>query len=346
MHKIFYSFFIFAVALCTSCNHQNVPNVDDVPVSLSVERFEKDFFALDTVHMDSSMNRIKSNYPDFLPLYTDKILGLESVEYAQRVMAIKKFKHDYQSIYDSTVLLQKELDASVGKIKKSFQYIKYYFPKYLLPKKFITFIGPIDAFAYGETGGSGDIITSDGLCIGLQLHLGSNSITYKSEIGQQLYPEYISRKFTTEYIAVNCIKNIIDDIFPPTNDRKSLIDFLVDHGKRMYLLDMFMPYEKEEIKMGYTPNQLKGVYANEGYMWNYFTENNLLYENDYIKIRSFVADGPITSEFGLGSPGFISLFIGKQLVKAYMNQHTETSLEELLELNPKQLLNGSKYRPK
>ena len=62
------------------------------------------------------------------------------------------------------------------------------------------------------------------------------------------------------------------------------------------------------LQLGYNSTQLKGAEQNEGYIWNYFTENKLLFETDYLRFRSFVSDGPITAEFGLGSPGFISLF--------------------------------------
>ena len=125
-----------------------------------------------------------------------------------------------------------------------------------------------------------------------------------------------------------------------------MLDILIDHGKRMYLLDLFMPFEKDEIKLGYTTAQLKGTSENEGYIWNYFTENNLLYETDILRFRSFVTDGPLTSEFGIGSPGFISLFMGRQIIRAYMEQKPETSIEELLKLDAKTILSTSKYRPK
>jgi len=52
----------------------------------------------------------------------------------------------------------------------------------------------MDAFAYGETGGSGEIITENALCSGIQLHMGSEFSLYKTDLGQQLYPAYIIQK--------------------------------------------------------------------------------------------------------------------------------------------------------
>ena len=190
------------------------------------------------------------------------------------------------------------------------------------------------------------MITTDALCSGLQLHLGANSIFYTSAQGQQLYPTYISSRFTTEYISVNSIKNIVDDIFPSNNKANNFLEVLVDQGKRMYLLDLFMPDKSEEIKLGYTSAQLKGLKENEALIWNYFTENNLLYETDMLKIRPFISDGPYTSEFGEGSPGFISLYIGKQIVTKYMNNHPDTELDTLLGIAGTKILAGSKYKPR
>jgi len=51
-------------------------------------------------------------------------------------------------------------------------------------------------------------------------------------------------------------------------------------------------------------------------------------------------------EFGEGSPGFISLFVGRQIIQAYIEKHPETTLDALLNLDAKKILAASKYKPK
>ena len=337
---------LFIWIVMVGCVDQQSPKVDQIEIHLETLRFEKDFFQVDTNHLENDIKRLEEKYPIFYSDFKNKLLGLADLDSSKSMTMIKKFLHDYRYIFDSTKNMDQAIETSKNTIKESFKYVHYYFPQYSLPKQLITFVGPIDAFAYGEIGGSGEIITQDAIATGLQLHLGSNSAVYKSELGQQLYPEYVSRKFTNEYIPSNCIKNVIDDLYPPLPSNTSLLDRLIDHGKRMYLLDLFMPFEKDEIKLGYTTAQLKGAIENEGYIWNYFTENNLLFQTDDLRIRSFVTDGPLTSEFGIGSPGFISLFMGRQIIKAYMKQHPDTPVETLLKTDARSILNGSKYRPK
>ena len=338
--------FIYGLLIAGCDESPAKPDVSHIKVNLKMQRFEKDFFALDTNNLDKGFDQLRLEYHDFLNDYTGKILGLEGKDTSQWDMAIKAFIRDYRPIYDSTQKIDKGVNVAKSEIEEGLKYVKYYFPSYRLPEQFITFIGPIDAFAYSETGGSGDIITTFGLCAGLQLHLGGNSMVYNSEAGMQLYPEYISRKFDTDNIAVNCMKNIIDDIQAPLQTGESMLTIMVDQGKRMYLLDLLLPDAKEEIKLGYTSAQLEAVKKSEGFIWNYFNEHNLLFEKDLLKTRSFVTDGPSTVEFGWGSPGFISLYTGRQLIRAYMKKHPETSLKELLALDANKILSGAAYKPR
>jgi hypothetical protein len=339
--------FIIAAYLLASCgNKTKYPDTSKIQVELDVVRFEQEFFGIDTTNLDASIEKLRAKHHNFTNDFVFRILGLEGVDTALWSTAIKQFYRDYKPIYDSTRLQEEEIMNAFDKTKEGLKNVNYYFPKYNLPEQFITFVGPIDAFASGSTGGSGDIITTFALGIGLQLHLGANSSIYNSEQGMQLYPTYISRKFTPEYIPVNSMKNAIDDILPPIKNGASLLEVFIDHGKRMYLLDLFLPETEDTLKLGYSASQLKGAEKNEGLIWNYFLENNLLYETDPFKIRSFINEGPSTMEFGEGSPGFISLFVGRQIIQAYIDKHPETTLDALLNLDAKKIFSASGYKPR
>ena len=337
---------VITLSIFSCSENKQKPDVSNIPVKLETVRFEKDFFGLDTNQFEQSIDSLREKHHDFFNDFVLKILALEGTDTAKWDDVIKQFYADYKPIYDSTIKLDQDIEEAKKKLETSLRYVKYYFPQYKLPEQFITFIAPMDAFAYSETGGSGEILTKFGIGAGLQLHLGGQSTIYKSEAGLQLYPEYISRKFNTTEIPCNAMRVVVDDILPPMKPGGTLLDITVDHGKRMYLLDLFMPDEKEEIKYGYTSPQLKAIKENEGFVWNYFTENNLLYEADLLKIKSFVSDGPATSEFGLGSPAYVSLFVGKQIIEAYMKKNPETKVQDLLSIDAKKILAGSSYKPR
>ncbi len=332
--------------LIVSCNSKKQPDTSNINVELKVIRFEKDFFEADTNNTNVSMEILRENHHNFTNDFLWRILGLEGVDTALWSGAIKQFYHDYMPIYEETKKNNNDIESAIADTKEALKLVKYYFPTYRLPSQFITFIGPMDAFATNQTGGSGDIITTDALAAGLHLHLGSDADVYNTEQGMQLYPNYISRRFTPSYIPVNAMKNIIDDILPPVKQGSPLIDIFIDHGKRMYVLDALLPELSDTLKLGYTASQLKGAEKNEGLIWNYFLENNLLYETDMFKTRSFTNDAPSTIEFGEGSPGFISLFIGRQIIRTYMDKYPDTDIKTLLSMDGKKILAASKYKPK
>jgi len=165
-------------------------------------------------------------------------------------------------------------------------------------------------------------------------------------MGLSLYPAYISRKFTPEYIPVNSIKNVIDDLFPDRSSDKTLVEQMIEKGKRIYLADKLMPHLHDTLKKGYTKTQLDGCYKNEGLIWNYFIRNGLVYNNDPTLIKNYVGEGPSTPEFGEGSPGNIGLFVGWQIVKKFMEYNESMPRGEMMNVEPKQLFEQSKYRPK
>jgi hypothetical protein len=343
-----YIFFLLVISFFVlNCNQgPKKPDVSNIKVDLTLRRFDQDFFKIDTLNLTSSLIKLEKQYPIFYADFIEKIVGLNTGDSISFDYDIKRFIKDYRPLFDSLRKVESGIQEAALESKEALKYVKYYFPNYKLPNEFVTFVGPMDAFVNTATGMQSEIITTNALGVGLQLHLGEKSTFYTSELGQQLYPEYLSRRFTTEYISVNCMKNIIDDIMPLNYNSKNFLEILVDHGKRMYLLDLFLPAKKDEFKLGYTTAQLKGVRDNEGLIWNYFTENNLLYETDLLKIRSFIGDAPETVEFGQGSPGFISLYVGRQIIQQYMERKTKTTLEQLIALDAAKILAGSKYKPR
>ena len=340
-------FFLILSFLVISCNDgPQKPDVSNINVELTLRRFDQEFFNTDTLNLASSLTILEKKYPFFYADFIEKIVGLNKDDSVNFSHDIKRFIKDYKPLVDSLKNIGNGIQEASTETKEALKYVKYYFPSYKLPNEFITFVGPMDSYVNTATGMQAEIITTNAMGIGLHLHLGEKSTFYTSELGQQLYPEYLSRRFTTEYISVNCMKNIIDDIMPLNYSARNFLEIIIDHGKRIYMLDLFLPNKKEEFKLGYTTAQLKGVEENEGFIWNYFTENNLLYQTDLLKIRSFVGDGPETVEFGQGSPGFISLYVGRKIIQKYMERNPETTANQLIALDAGKILAGSKYKPR
>jgi hypothetical protein len=121
---------------------------------------------------------------------------------------------------------------------------------------------------------------------------------------------------------------------------------MIDAGKRLYLLDHFLPQVADSLKTGYTQKQLDGCYDNEAGIWNYFVQNNLLFITDPLQVRDYMQDGPFTEVLGQASPGFIGQFIGWQVVKKWMDKNPEITLQQLIETQEKKIYDEAKYKPR
>jgi hypothetical protein len=342
---------LVSVLFIVSCNSNNIsPDVSGIKVNLEVKRFDSDFFAIDTNHIAASLGQLLKKYPKFEPDYIRNILGLDMdsllVPGNIQEKAVRMFIHDYMWVKDSSDLQYKDFSKETDAITHALQLVKYYFPSYKLPQSVIPFIGPINANFETSFGTQGDILTGEGLGIGLQLHLGKNFSLYTSAIGQSQYPEYLSNNFDADHIPVNCMRNIIDDLYPDNSDGKPLIEQMVEKGKRIYLLTRFLPQTPEYICFGYTKKQLKDSYTNEAVIWNFFLNNNLLQNSDVNITKNYIGESPKTEELGDAAPGNIGTFAGLQIVKKYMERYPGTTLQQLITTDPTTIFDKAKYKPK
>ena len=338
------TFVLIAItALFSACNNkERIPDVSAIKVELSTERFEKDFFKVDSVNFTAQLEQLMGKYPSFGDNFLSTILNADpkwNPDITRNY--VWGFIKAYRNVYDSSALIFGDFSPFEKEIKKGLQFVNYYFPKYIAPKKIITYIGPLDGF--------GDILADDAFIIGLQHHLGKDFPLYQSEMVQQVYPSYISNLFTPENIATNCLKNIVLDMYPEKMDDKTLIQQMIEKGKRLYLLQKFLPYFKEYQIMGYSEEQMKGCYKNEIAIWDLFIKNNLLQTIDNNLIKNYIGESPKTQELvddeGKFAPGNIGSFAGWQIVKKYMSKNPAVTPEQLMKLDDEIVFSEAKYKP-
>ncbi|MEO8822817.1 MAG: hypothetical protein ABI366_04520 [Ginsengibacter sp.] len=342
---------LIIVAFFISCNNnKKIPDVSSIKVKLDTKRFEKDFFEMDTTKVAQSMNSLLQKYPDFLPAFTANMLGLDLdsllVPGNRQAQGVRMFVHDYMPLKDSAELLYKNFNDETKSIENGLQFVKYYFPDYKIPQSIITFIGPINANFETSFGVQGDVLTTHSFGIGLQLHMGKDFSFYKSSEGMEEYPEFLSNNFDKDHIPVNCMRNIIDDLFPSKIKGKPLIEQMVDRGRRMYLITKFLPRTPEYLCMGYTKNQMKDAEKNEAVIWDFFLTNNLLNKTEDNMVQNYIGESPKTQELGEGAPGNIGTFAGLQIVKKFMKLYPETKLDELMQKEAREIYDKSKYKPR
>ena len=349
MKKIF-PFFVTVFIFFSCKSKTNIPDVSRIKITLHTERFEQDFFSMDTLQVANSIRILQHKYPDFLPLFVQNILGLDLdsllIPGNEQDHDVRTFIHDYLPLKDSSDKVYKNFSKQTDAIRQGLQYVKYYFPNYILPQSVITFIGPINANFETSFGVQGDVITTKSLGVGLQLHLGKNFSFYNSPEGQEQYPAYLAQNFDAEHIPVNCLRNIVDDLFHDRSKGRALIEQMVIRGRRMYLLTKFLPHTPEYICLGYSKEQMEDCNKHEAVIWDFFLNNNLLNKADETIVQNYIGESPKTPELGEGAPGNIGTYAGLQIVKKFMNDFPQTSLDELMKLPPREIYERSKYKPR
>jgi len=221
-------------------------------------------------------------------------------------------------------------------LTQSFKYYKYYFPGAEIPK----IIGVNSAFALGAF-----TYGKDMLGIGLDLYMGPNNIDYDSA---GIY-QYLQHKMRREYITRNALEVLYNLNYGGDDMQRgeTLIEGMVEKGKKMYFLACLMPDAPDSMIVGYTATQTKWCEDNEYEMWKFLNDKDMLYKNNYMDQKRYLDEGPNTPGMPQGAPGNVGAWIGWQIVNKFMKETDhKISLQNLVvKYDAKAILNKARYRP-
>lgn len=336
-HKQIYLIFLFAIAFI-SCKHSNRPDVSNVNLEVKIERFDKELFSLKDKNPSETNSMLLKKYGFFYDDYIHKMVG--SPEYSDEEVLNTLFKdRAYTDLTKEVDSVYPDLKVQEEALTETFKYIKYYYPIAKLPK----FVSFVSGFAYQMPVGDRY------LGIGLDMFLGKDSKFYKAIV--QSVPLYLSRRFTPEYIVPRVAETYAhEELFAEPDEDRTLLAKMIFQGKILYFLDQVLPENlPDSTKIGYSSAQLEWAKNFEGDIWAYFLENSFLYQTDYQKIQVFLSEGPFTPGLGENrdSAPKLGVWTGWQIVKKYMTEHPEVTLQQLMaDQDAQKILNQSKYKPK
>lgn len=313
--------FLVLLFFFLSCNTKNKTEkaVEAIPVDVQLVRFDKIFF--ETAPED--LPKIKKEFPFFFPAGNEDTIWLEKMQHPL-----------WRELYTEVQKKFSDFDTYEIQIEDIFKRIKYYFPKVATPKKIFTVISEMDY--------NNKVIYADSLLIvSLEMYLGKEHKFYQ-------FPNYIKQNFEPKQIMPDVVESFAKRKLMPERD-KSYLAAMVQAGKELYLKDMLLSDEyKDEDKIGYTPEQLLWCQENESYIWRYFIEGQLLYDDDPKLVSRFISPAPFSKfylEIDNESPGKVGAWTGWQIVRSYM-KNNEVSLPELMRISAKEIFEKSNYKPK
>lgn len=303
-----------------SCVPKNQTSIDvsNISVKPTIQRFEVDFYSATKQHLP----KLKQQYPYLFPTAFTDSLSLAKIADPQE-----------QELFAETQKVFSDFSDIEAQLTSLFKHITYYNPRFKAPKV-VTLQTNID---YDSR-----VIYADSLLlISLDVFLGKDHPFYAD------FPKYIKENNTKEHLIVAVAEAMISQQLPLSNNR-SFVAKMIYEGKKMALLDAYLPSIEQREKIGYSKEKWDWAVANESQVWSYFIQEDLLFSTDTQLNKRFLENAPFSKfyrEQDNLSPGKIGVWMGWQMVQSYL-KHNDVPLQQFLKTDETTIFNKSKYKPK
>ena len=330
--------FLF-VNFFTGCKNSQL-DIDTSKVNLDpivFKRLDKDVFSLTPENCQQKMMEYQKKYSTFYTRYVSSIVNnggqIDSL-YSQTLLRFVN-NQDIKHAYDDLTKIYTDNDVELigDYMTEAVKRFKVFFPKRKTPKQFVTFMS---GFQFNV------VYVDSTLGIGLDMYLGTNNVFYNM---MQL-PKFRTRTMNKEHVLSDAVRGWVITEFDNADPVNNLLNHMIFYGKIFYVCDALLPNVQDSIKMGYTTAQMQYLDKYEKNVWGFFAKDNKLYDNDMKLVSEFTSDGPFTRAISKECPPRVAMWLGRQIVKSYMEHNEDVTLEDLMnEKDAQKILSKSKYKP-
>ncbi|SDW42413.1 protein involved in gliding motility GldB [Lutibacter oricola] len=316
MNKFLAVIIILFFAISCQDKESKAIDVSNINATAKVVRFDQLFYNASS----ENLNEVKKRFPYLFPAQNNDSIWLNKIKNEQELF------QQVSNKFNNFSSEQKELE-------QLFKHIKHYQPSFNEPKT-ITLITNLDY--------QNKIIYADSLLlVSLDMYLGSENKVYND------FPKYLSKNYNKSRLVIDVAESIASNYLIKERNRE-FITAIINEGKKMFLIDSYLPNKTDFEKIGYTQNEFEWAETNEAMIWKYFIENKLLFSTKTDLNERFIANAPFSKfyiDIDKESPGRIGVYLGWQIVKAF-SKNNNVTLHQLLETNANEIFKKSKYKPK
>ena len=326
-------FFVLIVFACASCSRNPLKvDISEVSIDFSINHFETDL--LSNPIDSGTVKMLDEKYGEFFKIFTYRMIWIGGPDEESFLSGLQKFAAD-TLIESLNHLVPGKINMKQveNDLRKAFRHYKYYFPGKEVPQV----VSCISGF-------NQSIVTAENLIgISLDKFLGSDC-SYYAQLG---LAEYKRKRMNPENIVPETMMAWAITEFPKNDSSSNLLSNMIYQGKLMYFTDAMLPDLPDTLKIGYSKKQLDFCKASESGMWAFLAEHKLLFSSQRMDVKRYIDDAPFTNSFTNESPGRTGIWLGWQIVRAYMKKNPEISLPQLLQnQNYQEILNKSGYQPR
>ena len=312
----------------------NIKNSETTKTNvINIYRFEQSLFATNESKIDKDILEWEKRLGAFFESFNYEILRTNSKQENYKQELLQFISHpDMREAFDTLIKKYPNVNFLETELSEAFDRYNQYFPQKVLPKVVTYFSG----FNFG-------VVTNDTiLAIGLDYFLGKDCSFYK----RLNSPKYMRLKNQSKFILPFCFEAIANNEFSDFNSENNFLSQMIYKGKIMYFLDVILPQFSNADKLRFSQNQLNWCKENESNIWAYFIDHEILYSTDIKKINSYINYAPFAKGMPKESPGRIAYWMGWNIVKTYMDNKKNITIEQLMEnTNPQEILQQSRYKP-
>ena len=284
-------------------------------------------FALDPFKVKDGLDSLSLKFRFFIGDDMDTLKVIQIREFIMDPFN-RELAGKCREVYPDLAFLENDLSKTFGNIKT-------HYPAFNVPEVYTY----VSGLLYESPVEYIDSV----MIIGLDMFLGWDYEQYRAAG----LPVYLTRRMQKQNIIPECARQVAFSMVPENIQPKTLLDFMLFHGKVLYAMDIFSPGLQDSLKIGYTNDQLTWCRENEAEIWRLFIDQEMLYRNDAFLNSRFIQDGPFTAGLPDGAPAMLGRWIGWQIIRSYMKKNPGTDLIHLFEMGDSQLiLSKSGYKPK
>ena len=295
---------------------------------LHLQHLERDFFRITTpaqARQFMRTNPVLARYYLQAGQVPADTLAKTLAQFATNA-GLQKLAQQTAAAFADSASLRRDVAAMFGRVH-------YYFPDFKTPAVATTYVSGL----LGK-----DIYVNDSLLvISLDWFAGPKA-SYRPDL-----PQYMLRRYQPANVLPTLALAVSSKYNRHQLTATSMLDQMVDQGKRLYFAGQALPCTPDSVLLGYSGKELRNVQFNEARIWGHFLENNLLYITTPFVIQKYVGERPNVPEIDRTCPGRIGQWLGLQIVRKYMAEHPDVPLPKLMATTDAQrILNDSHYRPK
>ncbi|WMN07765.1 gliding motility lipoprotein GldB [Marivirga arenosa] len=337
MQKNIYRVFSFLLVCLSfySCSDDsdqfcdNAPNVSGIEANIKMNDLTDDMVSLNS---EKEALRFIDENPFIADYFFERSrYGADSI-IASSMINIFSNPSYKDTLYQQVKNTFGDFSEMKNEFESAFKHYKYYYPDVYVPN-----------LEFVLAGLRKDLFVSDSLIsVAADYFLGSEAAYVPNGI-----PDYILMRYEKEYIVPMTMLLLTQKQNQTDQSDNSLLADMVFYGKSYYMTKMTIPCTPDSLLIGYTAKEMEDINKNEHIIWANFLENDLLYETSHFMKNKFIGERPKTFEISQQCPGRIGIWVGWQIVKAYMKNNPEVTVQELMENTDAQdIFSKSRYKPK